>query len=94
MPRAIWKDTVIAESADVESVEGNAYFPRTALNMAHLRPSEHRTTCPWKGEAHYYDVDVDGAVNERAAWYYPEPKAAAANIRDHVAFWRGVNVES
>lgn len=92
MARAIWKDTVIAESDSTESVEGNHYFPPSAVNQEFLRPSDHRTTCPWKGEAHYYDVVVDGDVNERAAWYYPNPKAAAENIENHVAFWRGVTV--
>ncbi len=93
MPRAVWKDTVIAETTAHEEVEGNAYFPPDAVNAEFLRPSTHRTTCPWKGEAHYYDVVVDGDVNANAAWYYPDPKPAAANIKDHVAFWRGVSVQ-
>ena len=69
------------------------YFPPTAVRWSELRPSLTVTHCPWKGEAHYYDVRVDGDVNPDAAWYYPDPKPAAANIRDHVAFWRGVTVE-
>ncbi|WP_022835952.1 DUF427 domain-containing protein [Salisaeta longa] len=90
---AIWNDTVIAESDATVAVEGNAYFPPDAVRETCLAPSDHRTTCPWKGEAHYYDVVVDGARNENAAWYYPEPKAAAAEIKDHVAFWNGVEVK-
>jgi uncharacterized protein (DUF427 family) len=75
-------------------VEGNQYFPPGAVKREHLRPSEKHTTCPWKGVASYYDVVVDGQVNEDAAWYYPEPKDAAKQIKDHVAFWRGVTVEA
>lgn len=93
MPRAVWRDTVLAESEATEVVEGNHYFPRHTLNEAYFRESSAHTTCPWKGVASYYDVVVDGHVNAGAAWYYPEPKPAAANIKDHVAFWRGVRVE-
>lgn len=89
---AIWNGAVIASSDDIVTVEGNAYFPPEALNAAHLRPSDHRTTCGWKGEAHYYDVIVDGQVNSNAAWFYPAPKDAAATIKGRVAFWRGVSV--
>lgn len=92
MKRAIWKDTVIAESDDIVTVEGNAYFPKMSLNKAHLEESSTRTTCPWKGEAHYYTVSVDGAKNPDAAWYYPDPKPAAAQISDRVAFWKGVQI--
>jgi uncharacterized protein (DUF427 family) len=91
--KAVWNGAVLAESDDTVVVEGNHYFPPDALDRAHLRESDHRTTCPWKGEASYYDVVVDGDVNEGAAWTYPEPKEAAAEIRDHVAFWKGVTVE-
>jgi len=94
MARAVWKGVALAESDRCEMVEGNHYFPPNAVQRAHLRPSSTHTTCPWKGIASYYDVVVDGEVNRDAAWYYPEPKAAAANIKDHVAFWRGVTVES
>lgn len=94
MPRASWNGAVIAESATFESVEGNVYFPPTAVDRERLRDSSTTTVCPWKGTAHYYDVVVGDAVNRDAAWYYPEPKAAAAKIKDHVAFWRGVEVES
>ena len=93
MARALWKGTVLAESDRCELVEGNCYFPPAAVRREHLRPSETHTTCSWKGVASYYDVVVDGEVNRDAAWYYPEPKPAAANVKDHVAFWRGVVVE-
>jgi uncharacterized protein (DUF427 family) len=92
MMQAIWNGAVIASSEDIVTVEGNAYFPADALISDAFRPSSHRTVCGWKGEAHYYDVVVDGEVNANAAWYYPEPKAAAAEIKDRVAFWKGVKV--
>jgi uncharacterized protein (DUF427 family) len=85
--KAILNDTVIAKSDDTVVVEGNHYFPPDALNEAHLEPSNHRTTCPWKGEAHYYDVVVEGERSENAAWYYPTPSEKAAHIKDHVAFY-------
>jgi len=94
MPRALWKDAVIAESDRTVVVEGNHYFPPASVRREHLRPSATHTTCPWKGVASYYDVLVGEAVNRDAAWFYPEPKDAAAGIRDHVAFWRGVVVEA
>jgi uncharacterized protein (DUF427 family) len=90
--KAIWNGTVLAVSDDTVVVEGNHYFPPDALRREHFRESDHHTTCPWKGEASYYTVAVDGETNENAAWYYPEPKEAAAQIKDHVAFWRGVEV--
>ena len=90
--KAIWKDAVLAESDDTVVVEGNHYFPADSINRTYFKPSDTHTTCPWKGEASYYDVVVDGQVNSDAAWYYPEPKEAAANIKDHVAFWKGVKV--
>jgi uncharacterized protein (DUF427 family) len=93
MPRAIWRGKVIAQSDDFETVEGNVYFPASALVKEHFRPSDHTSVCPWKGTASYYHVVVDGETNENAAWFYPDPKAAAANIRDRVAFWKGVTVE-
>lgn len=89
---AHWKDRLLARSDDIVTVEGNAYFPADSLDGTCFRPSSHRTVCGWKGEAHYYDVLVDGAVNANAAWYYPEPKQAADSIRGRVAFWKGVNV--
>jgi uncharacterized protein (DUF427 family) len=91
--RATWQDIVIAASDDTVVVEGNHYFPREALVHDHFRPSDHTTTCGWKGVAHYYDVLVDGAVNTNAAWYYPDPKPAAEEIRGRVAFWRGVRID-
>jgi len=85
--KAILNGTVLAESDDTEVVENNHYFPPASLNEAYLEPSDHRTTCPWKGEAHYYDVVVDGTRMENAAWYYPAPSDAASQIKDHVAFY-------
>jgi uncharacterized protein (DUF427 family) len=93
MARAMWNGRVLAESDTYEVVEGNIYFPREAVNPEALKDSATHTTCPWKGVASYYDVEVDGKVNKDAAWYYPEPKDAASNIRGHIAFWKGVQVE-
>lgn len=93
MPKAIWRGTVIAQSDAYEVVEGNVYFPPDALVREHFRPSDHHTECSWKGTASYYDVVVDGHVNENAAWTYPATKPAAANIQGYVAFWKGVTVE-
>ena len=90
--KAIWNSTVLAESDDTVVVEGNHYFPATSLRREHLRDSDHHSLCPWKGTANYYDVVVGDAVNAQAAWYYPQPKEAAAQITDRVAFWKGVNV--
>ena len=90
--RAEWNGTVLAESDDTVVVEGNHYFPRESLAGERFAPSDRKSVCPWKGTASYYDVTVDGDVNPAAAWYYPEPKAAAAEIRDRVAFWNGVTV--
>jgi uncharacterized protein (DUF427 family) len=94
MAKAIWNGTVIAESAETEIVEGNHYFPAESINSEYFQASSESSVCPWKGTASYYDVVVDDEVNSGAAWYYPEPKAAAANIKDHVAFWRGVEVSA
>ena len=93
MAQAIWNGTVIAESAQTEQVEGNHYFPPSAVDKTHLEPSTHTTVCPWKGTAHYYHVVASGERSENAAWYYPDPKPAAANIKDHLAFWKGVKVQ-
>ena len=93
MPKAIWNGKVIAESDTYETVEGNVYFPPGAVKSEHFKPSDTHTVCPWKGTASYYTVSVDGQENRDAAWFYPDPKPAAANIKDHVAFWRGVTVE-
>ena len=92
MPSASWRGQVIAESERFETVEGNIYFPPDSLKREFFRDSATATICPWKGTAHYYAVVVDGQENRDAAWYYPEPKPAAENIRGHVAFWRGVTV--
>ena len=91
--KAIWNGAVIAESDETVVVEGNHYFPRASVDEALVRPSDHTTVCPWKGTASYLDVVVDGDANANAAWLYPEPKDAAAEIRGHVAFWKGVTVE-
>jgi len=92
MPKAIWNDTVIAEAAHTEMVEGNHYFPPEALAKAHFRDSKTTSVCPWKGTAQYYTVVVGDSENADAAWYYPTPKSAAANIAGKVAFWKGVKV--
>jgi uncharacterized protein (DUF427 family) len=90
--RAIWKGEIIAESEETVIVEGNHYFPPDSVNKKRLEPSPTTTVCPWKGTAHYYSVMVGGEENKDAAWYYPDPKNAAAEIKDRVAFWRGVDV--
>ena len=92
MATASWNGTVIAESDDIVTVEGNAYFPREAVRDDALRPSGRTTVCPWKGTASYYSLEVDGQTNPDAAWYYPEPKDAAKEITGRMAFWRGVTV--
>lgn len=90
--RAVWKDKVLAESDETVVVEGNHYFPADSIRREHFRESQSHTTCPWKGVASYYDVVVDGETNRDAAWFYPEPKDAAREIKGRVAFWRGVVV--
>lgn len=92
--KATWNGAVLAESDDTVVVEGNHYFPADAINREYFQPSATSTHCPWKGDASYYDVAVDGTVNHDAAWYYPTPKEAAANIKDRVAFWKGVQVSA
>jgi uncharacterized protein (DUF427 family) len=94
MAKASWGGKVIAESNACKVVEGNQYFPAEAVRKEFLKPSAHTSECPWKGTAHYYSVEVDGMRNDNAAWYYPQPKAAAAEIKDHVAFWKGVRVDA
>lgn len=93
MPKAIWKDKVIAESSATVLVEGNHYFPPQDVKQEYLIETDHRTQCPWKGEAHYYNLVVEGETNENAAWSYPQPKEKAVHITNHVAFWKGVSVE-
>lgn len=90
--RAIWKGQVIAESDDTIVVEGNHYFPEDSIRRECFRPSTQKSVCPWKGEASYYDLEVDGDRNAGAAWYYPDPKSEAEKIRGRLAFWRGVEV--
>jgi uncharacterized protein (DUF427 family) len=92
--RATWQGAVLAESDETVVVEGNHYFPPSSVNRELFATSATHSTCPWKGEASYYDVTVGGQTNADAAWYYPEPKDAAKEIRDHVAFWKGVTVEA
>jgi uncharacterized protein (DUF427 family) len=94
MAKAVWNGVVLAESDETVMVEGNHYFPPTAIKEEYFKASDAHTVCPWKGMASYYDVVVGDAVNQGAAWYYLDPKPAAADIKDHVAFWRGVKVES
>ena len=92
--RAVLKGKVLAESDDTVVVEGNHYFPPTSVNSEHFSPTEHQSVCPWKGTASYYDVTIDGETSPNLAWYYADPKEAAANIKDHVAFYSQVSVES
>ncbi|HMN90156.1 MAG TPA: DUF427 domain-containing protein [Saprospiraceae bacterium] len=89
---AIWNGKVLAESDDLVRIEGNYYFPMESLNQEFFKGSSTHTTCSWKGEASYFNIVVDGKENKDAAWYYPDPKEAAANIKNRVAFWRGVEV--
>lgn len=91
--KAIWNDRILAESDDTVVVEGNHYFPADSIAQEFFEESATTSVCPWKGEASYYSLRVDGARNEDAAWTYPEPKPAAAEIRGRVAFWKGVVVE-
>jgi uncharacterized protein (DUF427 family) len=91
--RAVWNNAVLAESDETVVIEGNHYFPPDSIRVEFMRPSDTHTTCPWKGQASYYDVVVGGEVNKDAAWYYPEVKEAAAEIKGRVAFWKGVRVE-
>lgn len=90
--KAIWKDTVIAESTDTVVVEGNHYFPEASLKREYVTFSNHKTTCPWKGQASYYSLIVNGEMNPDAVWYYADPKPEAAQIKGRVAFWKGVVV--
>lgn len=90
--KAIWKDTVIAESDKTVLVEGNHYFPEASLKREYITFSNHKTVCGWKGQASYYSLILNGEINADAVWYYPEPKPEAASIKGHVAFWKGVKV--
>ncbi len=90
--KAIWNNTVIAESNETIIIEFNHYFPADSVNMEYLKKSSFQTTCPWKGVASYYDIVVDGRENHEAAWYYPEPKLKAHRIKGYIAFWKGVEI--
>lgn len=90
--QAIWNGKILAESDDLVNIEGNQYFPVSSLNMEYFKESDTHTNCPWKGIASYYTVEVDGAKNPDAAWYYPTPSEAAKAIKDRVAFWKGVEI--
>ena len=94
MPRAVWEDVVLAESDNCVVVEGNQYFPVESVKREYLRDSKETTRCPWKGIANYYDIVVNGKANANAAWYYANPSPAAARIKNRVAFWKGVKVET
>ncbi|AKD05634.1 DUF427 domain-containing protein [Pontibacter korlensis] len=91
--KAIFNDVVIADSNDTVVVEGNHYFPPNTVDKKYLEESRTHTTCPWKGEASYYHVKVNGEVQQDAAWYYPNPKDAAKEIRNYIAFWKDVEVQ-
>ncbi len=92
--RAVWNGAVLAETADAVVVEGNPYFPPEDVDWSLLEPSDRKTVCPWKGEASYYSVIAGGRRNENAAWYYPYPSRAAAEIKERVAFWHGVTIDA
>jgi uncharacterized protein (DUF427 family) len=91
--KAVWNGQVVAESDKTVVVEGNPYFPPDAIKREYFKASDRHTVCPWKGTASYYDVVADGKTSEGGAWYYPDPKSAAAEIKGYIAFWRGVKVE-
>jgi uncharacterized protein (DUF427 family) len=92
--KAIWNGATLAESDQTVVVEGNQYFPADSINQQYFTESNTHTTCPWKGVASYYNIEVDGKVNQDAAWYYPNPKEKAKNIEGYVAFWKGVQVQA
>ena len=93
MAKAVWEGATLAESSQTVEIEGNQYFPPDSIKTEFFQPSSHHTTCGWKGEASYYDVVVNGQKNPNAAWFYPEPKSAAKQIKGYIAFWRGVRVQ-
>ena len=92
MLRAIWHDAVLAESDETRVVEGNHYFPPDSINLTYFQANDTHSTCSWKGRASYYDININGKINKDAAWYYPEPKEKAVEIRNYIAFWKGVDV--
>jgi uncharacterized protein (DUF427 family) len=93
MYRAVWQDVELARSARTIEVEGNQYFPPEDVNLAYFSETDLHTKCPWKGLASYYSIEVEGKINENAAWFYPEPLEAAKQIKGYIAFWKGVQVE-
>ncbi|MGB1039354.1 MAG: DUF427 domain-containing protein [Flavobacteriales bacterium] len=93
MKKAIWNNVVLAKSDNTIEIEGNDYFPPSSLNREYLKEISDKSTCPWKGTASYYDIVVDGKTNSGAAWYYPIPNEKAKEIKDHVAFWKGVEIK-
>ncbi len=93
MTKAIWNNVVLADSDHCKIVEGNAYFPPDSINQTYFRSSDKRSTCFWKGVAHYYDIIVAGETNRDAAWFYPETSEDAVHIKNHIAFWKGVKIE-
>lgn len=93
MVRATWNGAVLAESDHTIKIEGNLYFPPESLRREYFTSSESTTSCPWKGQARYYDLTVDGKTSQDAAWFYPRPRPAASKIAGHVAFWRGVRID-
>lgn len=94
MAKAIWRGVVIAESDNCQIVEGNYYFPPDSIKTEYFIPSDTQTVCSWKGVANYYTIVVNGEENKDAAWYYPNPKEKAKHIKNYVAFWRGVVIET
>ncbi|MFN5540174.1 MAG: DUF427 domain-containing protein [Candidatus Melainabacteria bacterium] len=94
MSKAFWNGALIAQSDESLVVEGNSYFPANSIKKEFFQESKHKTICSWKGEASYFDIVVNGQINKEAAWYYPEPKDAAKNIKGYIAFWKGVKVEN
>ena len=93
MATAKWNGKIIAESSETIQIEGNHYFPPTSINKEFFTSSNTHTHCPWKGQASYYSLDVDGEINADAAWFYPAPSSLAEGFKDYVAFWKGVTVE-
>jgi len=93
MAKATWEGAVLAESDNTIEIEGNQYFPPETVHREYFKASDVRSVCPWKGTASYYDLEVNGKRNAGAAWFYPEPKPAAKQIKEYVAFWKGVKVE-
>jgi uncharacterized protein (DUF427 family) len=93
MVKAIWNGVVIAESNETKVVEGNHYFPPDSIKKEYLKESKTTSICPWKGKASYYDVVVKGKVNKAAAWHYPKPSLLAKKIKDHIAFWNGIEIK-